>query len=201
MKQGQPAETRAKTAVRANLAYGLPLLTMDVIKNRTVDNLVIVACASWSSYDFALNWAAHLRAINVTNFIVGRALSISRFYSALVQIQSQDALILVTRSFKYSVPRGMNQCNARTAFRADVALIVTHRYLSLVPFRHRWVVILNKQNSWYDLKPWAEQKIEDAFSTHLTIHSSSNWSKSSAKLEDLSARTQQLWWLLRLLRW
>ena len=52
-------------------AEGVPLLTIDIVKQQAVDNLVIVTFANWAYYDFALNWVAHLRKLGVTNFLVG----------------------------------------------------------------------------------------------------------------------------------
>ena len=50
---------------------GLPLLTIDLVKDRAKEGLVIVTCANWQYYDFALNWVGHLRKIGVTNFLIG----------------------------------------------------------------------------------------------------------------------------------
>ena len=75
VKEGTPAETRAIKAERRRLALGMPILTMELIKNQTVDNLVIVTFATWQSYDFVLNWAAHMRSTNVSNFLVGESFS------------------------------------------------------------------------------------------------------------------------------
>ena len=60
------SETRLKVA-----AEGLPLLTIDLVKENAKDGLVIVTCASWLYYDFVLNWVGHLKKIGVTNFLIG----------------------------------------------------------------------------------------------------------------------------------
>lgn len=55
---------------------GVPLLTMDLVRERAREGLVIVTCASWQYYDFALNWVSHLRKLNVTNFLIGTSLAL-----------------------------------------------------------------------------------------------------------------------------
>ena len=59
-------ETQVKAAMD-----GVPLLTIDLVKGRAREGFVIVTCASWQYYDFALNWVGHLRQINVTNYLIG----------------------------------------------------------------------------------------------------------------------------------
>ena len=53
---------------------GLPLLTIDLVKDRAKEGLVLVTCANWQYYDFVLNWVGHLRKIGITNFLIGRDL-------------------------------------------------------------------------------------------------------------------------------
>lgn len=50
---------------------GLPLLTIDLVKQQAKNSLVIVTCANWQYYDFVLNWVGHVRKLGVTNFLVG----------------------------------------------------------------------------------------------------------------------------------
>lgn len=69
-------DTEEKMVERTNLSQGLPILSMDVIQAETRDNVVIVAYASWDCYDFALNWVAHLQALGVSNFLVGKSCEI-----------------------------------------------------------------------------------------------------------------------------
>lgn len=58
-----------------NAADGVPLLTNDIVKKLAKNNLVFVTCADWGHYDFALNWAAHLRELGITNFLIGAPLA------------------------------------------------------------------------------------------------------------------------------
>lgn len=50
---------------------GLPLLTIDLVRDRAKEGLMLVTCANWQYYDFVLNWVGHLRKIGVTNFLIG----------------------------------------------------------------------------------------------------------------------------------
>ena len=50
---------------------GVPLLTIDIVKAKAVNGLVIVTCANWQYYDFVLNWVGHMQRLGVTNFLIG----------------------------------------------------------------------------------------------------------------------------------
>lgn len=68
MKPLLEADTRARLEA---VNHGLPVLTLELMRAAAKDNLLFVTCASWQYYDFALNWANHLRSAGVSNFLIG----------------------------------------------------------------------------------------------------------------------------------